>query len=54
MPSCMQVCKDNFFLDVKDSNYDMKFWDDSKCKWNQERAILEKIEFRVWIKWLGL
>ena len=49
---CLLVCTDNIFSSVKDNNYALKFWDNSKWKWNQGRVILEKIviEFRVWIK----
>ena len=41
---------ENLFSSVKDNNYVMKFWDDSKCKWDQGRVLLEKIEFWIWIK----
>ena len=43
--SC-RMLNDNF-LNVKSQNYSRKFWDNSKCKCDQGKSILDGIEFRV-------
>ena len=39
---CLLVCTENIFSSVKDNNYAMKFWEDSKWKWDEGRVIWEK------------
>ena len=39
---CLLVCTENIFSSVIDNNYAMKFWEDSKWKWDEGRVIWEK------------
>ena len=45
---CLFVCSKTLFCEMwNHNNYSRKFWDNSKCKCDQEKAISDGIEFQV-------